>query len=380
MNRIFAIHSPKAPIHHHNITHIAQAMRIGNFKFFQNETNEFIMGANANNLLDLGDYIIAHDGVYQDISALFAQHGLNFMSAIQGKFSVIIYHKPSSEFMLCRDSHGLSPLYIGQARYDTTIIASELKAITSHYLWRTHCDYENLLANIKLDKENYPLDFFHKINEITIASLQIYNKSGTQYLRKPIQIKDSLQSPPQDSVKLSQILLAPAQDFMKIWHLGELCTFIVEEPIRHILIWDFFLKIKNINHERILYDIDFDDNILMRQLEKITAFHGKNLIITNENLPFNHDKYADMIKHEQQKIQDWLELMTKQISKEQLPDYHLKQIPQLLDKWQYNDANSQNKYAFFAHFLLLLKNNSFSPVSFNYDFIKFYQEVNNEQR
>ena len=74
---------------------------------------------------------------------LYEEHGMDFLDQINGQFSFALWDAKKRELILCRDRHGILPLFYTRVG-NNWVFSSEIKAFHAYPGFRAELDYESL--------------------------------------------------------------------------------------------------------------------------------------------------------------------------------------------------------------------------------------------
>ena len=142
------------------------------------------------NYLELKDELVRLGHVFKtksDTEVLLIalqQWGENAISRLNGMFAFAYWNNQSKQMLIARDRFGEKPLFIGKGDLNTTIFASEMKAILPHPLMKVAANKAALSRfGNGLWFEDDEMTFFDGVERFPPAHAALYSEDGTQLRR-----------------------------------------------------------------------------------------------------------------------------------------------------------------------------------------------------
>lgn len=123
----------------------------------------------------LDKYHFTSSGDTEVILHLYEEYGEDCFSLLNGMFAIALYDFTEDKLLLVRDRLGKKPLY--WADFGSTVVfASELKAITKHFLFSRRLNLEALDRYFFCEYVPTPLSIFENLYKLEPATILIWKK------------------------------------------------------------------------------------------------------------------------------------------------------------------------------------------------------------
>ena len=154
------------------------------------------------------------------IPYLFEEHGIEFLTRLNGMYAIVICDHERGELYLCRDRFGIKPLYYGNSA-GSLIFGSELKPLLASGMIEPEIDQTQLLSFLTLFYTPGEQTLVRGIKKLAPGSYLKFSSTGVtssaQYYSLPLPPKeeqvplnlDSLDEILEDSVKLRLVADVP---------------------------------------------------------------------------------------------------------------------------------------------------------------------------
>ena len=110
---------------------------------------------------------------------LYEEHGLDFVSKLEGMFSICLWNIAEKQLVLARDRMGIKPLYY--YRHNTHFaFASELKSLIKFPLIKKEVNPHALGAYFSLNYIPYPSTIYKNIYKLAPGTVLVHDKNGVE--------------------------------------------------------------------------------------------------------------------------------------------------------------------------------------------------------
>ncbi|MEQ8612620.1 MAG: asparagine synthase (glutamine-hydrolyzing) [Gammaproteobacteria bacterium] len=135
-------------------------------------------------LLEKKGYVFKTHSDTEVLLASLLVWGEDALSRLNGMFAFALWNNRNKTLMIARDRFGEKPLFIGKGEFNTTVIASEMKAILPHPLISDDINYDSLNRFTRNDWfEHDKYTFFNNIERFPASHAAIFNKNGEEIKR-----------------------------------------------------------------------------------------------------------------------------------------------------------------------------------------------------
>ncbi|MFB0961771.1 MAG: asparagine synthase (glutamine-hydrolyzing), partial [Flavobacteriales bacterium] len=120
------------------------------------------------------DYNFSTSSDTEVVLAAYAKWGLNFLSKLNGMFSLAIWDKTKKQIIIARDRLGIKPLYYSETD-DSFIFSSELRSLLESGLIKRKLDRNNLIEYLRYQTVHSPRTLIENVHSIPAGHYLVLN-------------------------------------------------------------------------------------------------------------------------------------------------------------------------------------------------------------
>lgn len=120
------------------------------------------------------DYNFSTSSDTEVVLAAYAKWGLDFLSKLNGMFSLAIWDKTKKQLIIARDRLGIKPLYYSETD-DSFIFSSELRSLLESGLIKRKLDRNNLIEYLRYQTVHSPRTLIENVHSIPAGHYLVLN-------------------------------------------------------------------------------------------------------------------------------------------------------------------------------------------------------------